>query len=257
MKKLLKRILLLGLVLAISMSFSVVFAEENSGKLSEEFITHLETMNDTDTEQIALFATGEIPVLSQEEYENKVIAVMGEENYRLALTGSPKYTEQVNQLMELDRQFQKEAEVAFWEETLKELALEKSQDMVIVGVSVTFRTTKAEILRLAEQERVDFILWFKDEIFVPEIVTNTDVTATDLGNDVTEIYTGNSYIYKYTAVSALHILRAAVGKEEGSINRKYDVNANGEINAVDALWALQSAVGKRVVEWPLDKAFPE
>ena len=37
----------------------------------------------------------------------------------------------------------------------------------------------------------------------------------------------------------------------------YDVNADGEINAVDALWALQSAVGKRVVEWPLDKAFPE
>ncbi len=90
---------------------------------------------------------------------------------------------------------------------------------------------------------------------IPE--TPTDVMGKDLGNEVTEIYTGTSYIYKYTAVSALHILRAAVGKEEGSINRKYDVNADGEINAVDALWALQSAVGKRVVEWPLDKAFPE
>ena len=90
-----------------------------------------------------------------------------------------------------------------------------------------------------------------------DVETPTDVTGTDLGNEVTEIYTGTSYIYKYTAVSALHILRACVGKEEGSINRKYDVNADGEINAVDALWALQSSVGKRVVEWPLDKAFPE
>lgn len=90
-----------------------------------------------------------------------------------------------------------------------------------------------------------------------DVETPTDVTGTDLGNDVTKIYTGNSYIYKYTAVSALHILKVCVGKEEGSINRKYDVDANGEINAVDALWALQSAVGKRVVEWPLDKAFLE
>ena len=257
MKKIFKQMLLLGLVLAISMNFGVVFAEEHTDKLGEDFRAHLETMSDTDTAQIAVFATGEIPSLSQEEYEAKVIEIMGEENYRLALTGSPKYTEQVNQLIEIDRQLQKEAEETFHKEFLEAVGLEQTEDMVIAGVSVTFRTTKAEILRLAEQERVDFILWFEDEIPVPDVETPTDVTATDLGNDVTEIYTGTSYIYKYTAVSALHILRAAVGKEEGSINRKYDVNADGEINAVDALWALQSAVGKRVVEWPLDKAFPE
>ncbi len=257
MKKIFKQMLLLGLVLAISMSFGVVFAEEHTDKLGEDFRTHLETMNDTDTAEIAVYAIGDLPQLSQEDYEAKAIAVMGEENYRLALTGSPKYTEQVNQLIALEKQFQKEAEETFYKEFFEAVDLEKTEDMVIVGVSVTFRTTKAEILRLAEQERVAFILWFEDEIPVPDVETPTDVTATDLGNDVTEIYTGTSYIYKYTAVSALHILRAAVGKEEGSINRKDDVNADGEINAVDALWALQSAVGKRVVEWPLDKIFPE
>ncbi len=257
MKKIFKQMLLLGLVLAISMSFGVVFAEEHTDKLGEDFRAHLDTMNDTDTAQIAVYATGEIPVLSQEEYEAKVIAIMGEENYRLALTGSAKYTEQVNQLIEIDRQLQKEAEKNFHKEFMKAVGLEKTEDMVIVGVSVTFRATKAEILRLAEQEQVDFVLWLKDEVPVPDYETPTDVTATDLGNEVIEIYTGTSYIYKYTAVSALHILKACVGKEEGSINRKYDVNADGEINAVDALWALQSSVGKRVVEWPLDKAFPE
>lgn len=257
MKKMLKQILAWGLVLALSLHFGIVLAEENASKLSEEFLAHLETMSDTDTAQIAVFATGEIPSLSQEEYEAKVIEIMGEENYRLALTGSPKYTEQVNQLIEIDRQLQKEAEETFHKEFLEAVGLEQTEDMVIAGVSVTFRTTKAEILRLAKQERVDFILWLEDQIFLPEDVTNTDVTGTDIGNDVIEIYTGTSYIYKYTAVSALHILRAAVGKEMGSIDRRYDVNADGEVNAVDALWALQSAVGKRVVEWPLDKGFLE
>lgn len=128
--------------------------------------------------------------------------------------------------------------------------------------AVSVGTTQLVVTRIApncEATATCTIQVVEDERPAPETPTDTstDVTATDLGNDVTEIYTGTSYIYKYTAVSALHILRAAVGKEEGSINRKYDVNADGEINAVDALWALQSAVGKRVVEWPLDKAFPE
>ena len=248
--------LVLGLVLAISVGSGVVFAEEKSSKLDEEFIAHLETMNDIDTAEISIFATGDLPQLSREDYEEKAISIMGEENYRLALTGSPKYSEQVNQLIALEQLFQKEAEETFYKEFFEAIDLKQTEDMVIVGVSVTFRATKAEILRLAEQERVDFILWFEDEIIVPDIVTNTDVTVTYLDNEVIEIYTGTSYIYKYTAVSALHILRAAVGKEVGHFNRLYDVNADGDVNAVDALWALQSAVGKRVVEWSLDKDFP-
>lgn len=257
MKKPFMRMFLLGLVLAISISSGVVFADEYSNKLSKDFQAHLETMNNTDTAKIAVYATGEITVLTQEEYEKKVIAIMGEEDYRLALTGSPQYTEQVNKLIELDKQFQKEAEQAFHKEFMEEIGLQKTDDMVIVGFSVTFRTTKAEILRLAEQERVDFIMWFEDEIFLPDIVTNTDVTGTDLGNEVTRIVIGETLIYKYTAVSALHILRASVGKEIGDLNRVYDVDANGVINAVDALWALQSAVGKRVVEYPLEYEFPD
>lgn len=90
-----------------------------------------------------------------------------------------------------------------------------------------------------------------------DIPPTTPTDVTELDNEVTKIYTGTSYIYKYTAVSALHILRACVGKEVGHFAREYDVDANGSINAVDALWALQSAVGKRVVEWPLDYGFPE
>ena len=84
-----------------------------------------------------------------------------------------------------------------------------------------------------------------------------DVTITDIGNKVIRILADESVIYKYSAVSALHILKACVGKEAGSINPVYDVNADGEISAQDALWALQSVVGKRVVEYPLDYCFPE
>ena len=258
MKKTFKRILLLGLVLAISIGSGVVLAEEKLSKLDEAFIAYLETMKDTDTAQIAVYATGEIAVLTQEEYEKKVIEIMGEEEYRLALTGSPQYTEQVNKLIELDQQFQKEAEDAFHKEFFEAVDLKRTEDMVIVGVSVTYRTTKAEILRLAQQERVNFILWFEDAPIAPDIdVTNTDVIITHLDNEVTEIYTGASLIYKYTAVSAQHILRACVEKEVGHINREYDVDANGVVDVIDALWALQSAVGKRVVEYPSDHAFPE
>ena len=253
-----KRIFLLVLisVLAIPISSGVVFAEDFSHKLSKDFQAHLETMNDTDMAQIAVYATGEITYLTQEEYEKKVIEMMGEEDYRFALTGSPQYAEQVNKLIELDKQFKREAEQAFQKEFMEEIGLKETNDMVMSGVSVTFKATKIEILRFAEEERVDYILWMKDETPIPD-VTGTDVTVTNIGNEVVQIFTGTSYIYKYNAVSALHILKAAVGKEEGALNRLYDVNADAINNAVDALWALQSGVGKRVVEYPLDYAFPE
>ena len=253
MKKTFKRVLLLGLALALSISSGVVFAEDYSNKLSKDFQTYLDTINNTDTANIVVYATGEVEYLSQEEYEKKVIEIMGEEEYRFALTGSPQYTEQVNKLLELEKQFKKEAEQVFQKGFMEEIGLKATDDMVMSGVSIAFTATKEEILRLAEEKRVNYILWIQDEKPVPDDTTAT----TDLGNGVIQVLADENYIYQYSAISALHILKACVGKEVGSINPVYDVNADGEISAQDALWALQSAVGKRVVEYPLDYCFPE
>ena len=146
--------------------------------------------------------------------------------------------------------------VGLWDCTLT--ALQPGETVVTAKVSgggygSTSVSCKVTVVENTPQSPTDIPTETPTDI--PE--TPTDVMGKDLGNEVTEIYTGTSYIYKYTAVSALHILRACVGKEIGHFNRVYDVDANGSVNAVDALWALQSAVGKRVVEWPLDKAFPE
>lgn len=260
MKNTLKRILLLGLVLAIGLHCGVVLAQETPSKVSGEFKAYLATANDTDTMEIVLFVTGAIPSLSQEEYERRVIEIMGEENYRLALTGSPQYSQQVNQLLDLTKQFQKEAEETFWDEILIELSLEKTDDMVMAGVSVTYTTTKAEVLRLASLERVETILWLKETPGGPEnpdVVTDTDVTPTDIGNGVTKYAGESGWVYQYTAESALHILKACVGKEAWHYGHVYDVNANGTVSAEDALWALQSAVGKRIVVWAFDHDFLE
>ncbi len=256
MKKFLTSILSFCLIAAITIGSAIVLAEEYTNKLFPESFAYWESMGDTDTAEIAVYATGEIVYPSQEEYEEKAIAVMGEENYRLALTGSPQYTAQVNRLLALEKQLIKEAEESFFEEFFAEVGLEKTEDMMIVGVSVTFITTKAEILRLVQHERVGKLFVFEKISDVPAERPIT-ITHTDIGNEVTQYFTGRSYIYRYTAVSALHILRACVGKEEGHINRLYDVDANGEIDAVDALWALQTSVKKRKVEYLMDHVFPD
>ncbi len=62
-------------------------------------------------------------------------------------------------------------------------------------------------------------------------------------------------IENFTCEDALEILQIAVGTRGEVLGHVSDVNLDGTTDVVDALWALQSAVGLRTVSWPYHLPF--
>ena len=64
-------------------------------------------------------------------------------------------------------------------------------------------------------------------------------------------------IFEYDSVDALRILQASVGLIYWTHGPEFDINQDGQVNALDALLALQSSVGLITISWPEDTVFPE
>ncbi len=62
-------------------------------------------------------------------------------------------------------------------------------------------------------------------------------------------------VVNFTCEDALEILQIAVGTRGEVLGHVSDVNLDGTTDVVDALWALQSAVGLRTISWPFPLPF--
>ena len=62
-------------------------------------------------------------------------------------------------------------------------------------------------------------------------------------------------VVNFTCEDALEILQIAVGTRGEVLGHVSDVNLDGTTDVVDALWALQSAVGLKTVSWPFPLPF--